>query len=153
MAHGNRLWRRGRDRLKKVVIRGERDAGLVDAPEPKAKDDWVVIKVHAAPMCTEYKGFLAGAASAFLGHEAAGEVVDVAQPGRVKVGDRVVAMPLDGCGRCELCVAGDYIHCEHRLDLDGCSHQTWWTNRVDCGAGRKPVGTLERTVLGVASGC
>jgi threonine dehydrogenase-like Zn-dependent dehydrogenase len=69
-------------------------------------------------MCTEYKAFLAGTPSASLGHEAAGEVVAVARPGRVKVGDRVVAMPLDGCGRCALCVAGDYIHCENRVDFD-----------------------------------
>ncbi len=104
--------------MKKVAILGERVAGLVDVPDPRPTENWVVIQVHAAPMCTEYKGFLAGNRSAYLGHEAAGEVVDVAQPGRVKVGDRVVAMPLDGCGRCELCVAGDYIHCEHRGDFD-----------------------------------
>jgi threonine dehydrogenase-like Zn-dependent dehydrogenase len=104
--------------MKKVVIQGERQAGLVDVAEPRAKEDWAVIKVHAAPMCTEYKAYLAGTPSANLGHEAAGEVVEVAQPGKVRVGDRVVAMPLDGCGRCALCTAGDYIHCEQRIDLD-----------------------------------
>jgi threonine dehydrogenase-like Zn-dependent dehydrogenase len=104
--------------VKKVVIQGEREARLVDVPDPRPKENWAVIKVHAAPMCTEYKAFLAGTPTEFLGHEAAGEVVDVAQPGRAKVGDRVVAMPLDGCGRCELCVGGNYIHCEQRVDFD-----------------------------------
>jgi threonine dehydrogenase-like Zn-dependent dehydrogenase len=99
--------------MKQVAITGERQAVLVDRSELRPIDDWVVVKVHAAPMCTEYKRFLSGEPTAVLGHEAAGEVVAVAQPGRVKVGDRVVAMPLYGCGVCHLCVAGDYIHCEN----------------------------------------
>lgn len=103
--------------MKVVAIFGERKAGLVDKPDPKAKGDFVVVKVHCAPMCTEYKAFLAGHETDGLGHEAAGEVVEVAQPGRVKVGDRVVVMPQLACGGCPLCLAGDYIHCEHPLDL------------------------------------
>jgi L-iditol 2-dehydrogenase len=104
--------------MKKVAITGASQAVLVDVPDPRPVDNWVVIKVHAAPMCTEYKAFLNGTPNAFLGHEAAGEVVDVAQPGRVHVGDRVVAMPLAGCGRCDLCTSGNYIHCENQPDLD-----------------------------------
>ncbi|MBM3213382.1 zinc-binding dehydrogenase [Candidatus Poribacteria bacterium] len=103
--------------MQKAVILGERQAGLVDVPDPKAKDDWVVVKVHAAPMCTEYKGWLGGGTSDFMGHEAAGEVVEVAQPGKVRVGDRVVVMPQTPCGTCELCVAGDYIHCERPINF------------------------------------
>ena len=52
-----------------------------------------------------------------LGHEAAGEVVDIAQPGRVKVGDRVVVMPQNPCGKCALCLTGEYIHCENSHDF------------------------------------
>jgi threonine dehydrogenase-like Zn-dependent dehydrogenase len=103
--------------MKKAVILGERQAALVDAPEPQPVENWVVVKVHAAPMCAEYKQFVSGKPADILGHEAAGEVVAVAQPGRVQVGDRVVAMPLYGCGVCSLCVAGDYIHCEQTGQL------------------------------------
>jgi threonine dehydrogenase-like Zn-dependent dehydrogenase len=103
--------------MKKVVIRGPRQAEIVDVPDPQPKEDWAVVKVHAAPMCTEYKSFIAGDKVEFLGHEAAGEVVAVAQPGRVKVGDRVVVMPQYPCGKCALCMGGDYIHCEHTYDL------------------------------------
>ena len=73
---------------------------IIDLPDPKAKEDWVVVKVQTAPMCTEYKAFLNGGRAEYLGHEAAGEVVEVAQPGRVKVGDRVVVMPQNACGKC-----------------------------------------------------
>lgn len=99
--------------MKKAVLTGPRQAALVDVPEPKAARDWAVVKVHAAPMCTEYKAWLKGDRVEFLGHEAAGEVVEVAQHGPVKVGDRVVVMPTYPCGTCALCVAGDYIHCQH----------------------------------------
>ena len=73
---------------------------------------------HVAPMCTEYKAFVAGEESAYLGHEAAGEVVDVAEPGRVKVGDRVVVLPLYPCGTCAFCRSGDYIYCQHHPDFE-----------------------------------
>jgi threonine dehydrogenase-like Zn-dependent dehydrogenase len=99
--------------MKQVAITGEKKAVLVDTPDLQPFENWVVVKVHAAPMCTEYKRFLSGEPTDVLGHEAAGEVVAVAQHGRVKVGDRVVAMPLAGCGVCALCVSGDYIHCEN----------------------------------------
>jgi len=103
--------------MKKAVILGERKAGLVEVPDLKPKEDWTLVKVHVAPMCTEYKAFVAGYTSEFLGHEAAGEVMAVAQPGRVKVGDRVVVMPQYPCGKCALCLAGDYIYCEHNYDF------------------------------------
>lgn len=103
--------------MKKAVISGVRQAGLVEVPDPQPKADWVVVKVHVAPMCTEYKAFCAGSRCDHLGHEAAGEVVAVAQPGCVAVGDRVVVMPQTPCGTCPLCVAGDYIHCEDCVDF------------------------------------
>ena len=58
--------------MKKAVILGERHAGLAEVPDPQPKEDWVVVKVHAAPMCTEYKGYVSGGTSEFLGHEARG---------------------------------------------------------------------------------
>ena len=99
--------------MKKVIISGERKAELVEVPDPQPKEDWAVVKIHATPMCTEYKGWLRGRPSQGLGHEAVGEVVAVAQPSRVEVGDRVVVMPQYPCGKCALCVSGDYIHCQN----------------------------------------
>ena len=100
--------------MKRAAITGVRQAVLLDTPIPEPKEDWVLVKVHAVPLCTEYKNWLTG--NEYGGHEAAGEVVKVAQPGKVKVGDRVVVMPGWPCGKCALCFAGDYIHCQNWYD-------------------------------------
>lgn len=103
--------------MKKVVITGERQAAVVEVPDPEPKDDWVLVKVHIAPMCTEYKAFVAGNRLEYLGHEAVGEVVGVAQPCKVEVGDRVVVQPQYPCGKCWLCVSGNYIRCRDTHDF------------------------------------
>ena len=103
--------------MKQVSVTGKRRAGIETVPRPRARDNWVVVKVHVAPMCTEYKAFAAGAKHVAMGHEAAGEVVEVAQPSRVSVGDRVVVMPTNPCGKCALCLGGDYIHCRDGVDF------------------------------------
>lgn len=105
--------------MLKGSIAGERRAELVEVAQPEPFENWAVIKIHAAPMCTEYKAFTAGQPQKVFGHEAAGEVVAVADATRVKVGDRVVAMPLAGCGECALCRSGDYIHCAQAFPLGG----------------------------------
>jgi len=100
------------------VILGNRRAGLLEVPDPQPKEDWALVKVQASALCTEYKAYLVGRASLFLGHEGAGEVVAVAQPGPVKVGDRVVILPQYPCGKCALCMSGDYIYCEDNYDFE-----------------------------------
>ena len=102
-----------------VEITGPRQVQLTEKPDLKPAGDLVVVKVTVAPMCTEYKGYAGGWVSDCLGHEAAGEVAEVTQPGRVKVGDRVVAMPLYACGHCPLCLAGNFIYCQNGLDVAG----------------------------------
>lgn len=103
--------------MKVAAILEKRKAGIVDKPDPKPKGEFALVKIHTAPMCAEYKAYKEGWVNDSLGHEAAGEVVEVAQEGKVKVGDRVVVMPQYPCGKCPLCLAGDYIHCEHTLDV------------------------------------
>ncbi|MFB6201377.1 MAG: zinc-binding dehydrogenase [Halorhabdus sp.] len=103
--------------MRKVEITGEREAEVVDVPEPDPVGDWVKVRVEAAPMCTEYHAWEAGH-SGSMGHEAAGEVEAIDQPGDVAVGDRVVVMPQTPCGTCELCRSGDYIYCEDNYDYE-----------------------------------
>jgi L-iditol 2-dehydrogenase len=99
--------------MKLAAITGEKKAELIERDRPALQEGWALVKVHAAPMCAEYKNFVHGDHSDCLGHEAAGEVVEVAPGSKVKVGDRVVVMPQYPCGECDLCIAGDFIYCEH----------------------------------------
>jgi len=97
--------------MKVAAMFGNGKAGLVDKPDPEPCEDFVLVKVRAVPMCTEYKAFKGGHEGDRFGHEAVGEVVEVAQPGHVKVGDRVVVQCGAGCGRCAMCLTGEIIHC------------------------------------------
>jgi L-iditol 2-dehydrogenase len=103
--------------MKQVKILGKRQAELIDVPDPKAVANWAVVKIHATPMCNEYHAFEEGNCCTGFGHEASGEIVEVAQPCRVKVGDRVVVQPVYPCGKCRLCVQGDFIHCQNSYDF------------------------------------
>jgi L-iditol 2-dehydrogenase len=104
--------------MKKAVILGERQAGLIEVPDLQPVKEWVVVKVQASALCTEYKSYLVGRELQLGGHEGVGEVVAVAQPGSVKIGDRVVILPQLPCGKCVLCRGGDYVYCENSLDFE-----------------------------------
>jgi len=104
--------------MKQAAVVGVRQAKVLEVPEPVPKENWVKVKVLVAPLCTEFKGFLSGDGAHGYGHEAAGEVVEVAQPGRVRPGDRVVVQPGTACGRCEGCLSGHFIHCSNPTDFE-----------------------------------
>ncbi|MGB5849804.1 MAG: zinc-binding dehydrogenase [Ignavibacteriaceae bacterium] len=105
--------------MKQVFISDKKKVSLKEVPTPTAKKDWVLVKILTSPMCTEYKQYSSGVVNHPLGHEAAGEVVEVDQPGKLSVRDRVVVMPQYPCGKCALCISGEYIHCEHLHNFKG----------------------------------
>jgi threonine dehydrogenase-like Zn-dependent dehydrogenase len=102
--------------MKVVKITGKRECDLVERPTPTVKDNYALIRITAAPMCTEVGAYRNGDISDCLGHEAAGIVEEVGPTCRVRVGDRVVVMPQNGCGKCELCLAGEHIRCRSQRD-------------------------------------
>lgn len=48
-----------------------------------------------------------------MGHEFVGRVVDTGDRDDLKVGDRVTALPISPCGKCEACRNGDVQFCPH----------------------------------------
>jgi L-iditol 2-dehydrogenase len=102
--------------MRTVRITGRRECGIVDKPIPRVRRDYVLLKVHAAPMCNEYVAytdlaFLERNRPDSLGHEMAGEVAAAPESASVRVGDRVVALCGYPCGRCPECLRGYYAHC------------------------------------------
>ncbi len=104
--------------MKIVSITGVKQAVLIDVPTPKAMGRNVVVKILAAPICTEYKAWSRGDSPKLLGHEAAGEVYETGTESSLKEGERVIVMPQTPCGECWLCQSGDYIHCQNIVDME-----------------------------------
>lgn len=102
--------------MRSIRIDGPRASSIVEHPDLVPKGEFVVVRIDVAPMCTEYKGWIKGWVGDQLGHEAAGTVVAADGARRVAVGDRVVVMPQYPCGRCRLCLEGEYVYCEQSLD-------------------------------------
>lgn len=109
--------------MRAVVLRqtgGPEKLILEDAPDPKAEDDNVVVRVRASAVCgrdliDRRGGFPMMKLPTILGHEFAGEIVAIG-PGAAtsgfSVGDRVVNLHLPSCGNCKRCLGGETILCE-----------------------------------------
>ena len=106
---------------------------LQDVPEPKIRDDEVLIRVRRAGVCGtdvhiyEWDAWAQGRCKPpfTVGHEFAGDVVRVGQlVNDVHEGDRVTAEGHIVCGRCLLCRTGNSHVCPNTkiigVDRDGC---------------------------------
>lgn len=111
--------------MKLAVMGGGQPAGVVEVSDPKVADNYALVKIHSAPLCTEFKWRNREKRAGF-GHEAAGEVVEIGPNVRhVAIGDRVVVMPQNSCGLCELCLKGEHIFCRSprkALEICGCEN-------------------------------
>ncbi|WP_149204262.1 alcohol dehydrogenase catalytic domain-containing protein [Actinotalea subterranea] len=105
------------------------DTRLEDAPEPTPGPGEVKIRVRACSMCgTDVKIAAAGhqriVPPRVMGHEIAGEVVEVGEGVEGwGPGDRVQVIAAIPCGRCEYCRAGAMTICPNQVsmgyDFDG----------------------------------
>ena len=110
--------------MKAAVFHGPRDVRLQDVPEPEVRDGSVKVKVDWCGICgTDLHEYLAGpifippvgsphpltgeTLPLTLGHEFAGEVVDVGGGvDGIATGDRVAIEPVYRCGTCAACRRG-----------------------------------------------
>lgn len=91
-----------------------------EAPMPSVKPDGVIIKLKAVGICgSDLHYYTHGRIGDciveppfILGHECAGEVVEVgSEVNNLKVGDRVCMEPGVPCYKCDLCLEGKYNLC------------------------------------------
>jgi 2-desacetyl-2-hydroxyethyl bacteriochlorophyllide A dehydrogenase len=97
---------------------------LEDIEKPKVGDDEVLIKVKAAGMCYSDVHVLDGVIPAdppvTLGHEIAGEVVEVgSKVDGFNSTDRVLVHFLSPCGRCKYCLQGYGMRCKYLFEREG----------------------------------
>ena len=88
----------------------------VDVPAVASGDD-VIVKVHSCGVCgSDIDRVMVKGAYRYpitIGHEFAGEVVDVADDVKtLKAGDTVTVVPLVPCGECKYCRIGQYTTCD-----------------------------------------
>ncbi|MHB9036688.1 MAG: zinc-dependent alcohol dehydrogenase [Armatimonadota bacterium] len=84
--------------------------------------DYAIVKVHACGVCGTDINFVRDweGEPMPLGHEIAGEVVDVGKNvTNVKPGDKVVVEDLTLCGICESCKSGNPQYCRTMHDMQG----------------------------------
>lgn len=115
--------------MKAAVWHGRKDIRVEDVPEPSAPEKgWVKIKVLWCGICgSDLHEYLAGpifipteahpltghAGPVILGHEFAGEIVEVGEGvNNLKIGDRVAPDACQHCGECKFCKMGRYNICE-----------------------------------------
>ena len=107
--------------MKAVVLRGPGDVAVEDVHEPsiRAPRD-AIVAVKATAICGAdlfpYHGMTPGfEAGTVLGHEFAGEVVEVgSEVDRLVPGQRVVNASMVSDGTCPSCLAGRVTQCERR---------------------------------------
>ncbi|MBP2033974.1 2-desacetyl-2-hydroxyethyl bacteriochlorophyllide A dehydrogenase [Clostridium algifaecis] len=99
--------------MKAAVIEEFNNIVMKEVLEPELGYDEALIKVEYAGICGTdvhiYQGHHKQAKPPLIpGHEFVGRLVKVNTDKHVnlKIGQRVVAQPLTGCGKCELCIQG-----------------------------------------------
>ena len=112
--------------MKAAIFQGVHKPLVVEeVPDPKAGAGEVVIKVGRCGICgsdlhISEDPIFGVPAGAVLGHEYAGEVVEVGKGvTSVKVGDRLAAFPLESCGQCGPCKSGEPAWCEKGMIVGG----------------------------------
>lgn len=109
--------------MKAAVYRGIGKLGLEEIETPKVEKGTVLVKVKACAICggdlrTFNFGHNAIKPPIVLGHEIAGEIVEVADDiEKYKVGDRIIVAPAIGCGSCSYCLSGWQNMCYHRTTI------------------------------------
>lgn len=114
--------------MKVFLSEGGSKGRIVTLPVPEVAPGTVLVKVAYCGICGTDQDLFSGECSFVengqvtypvrLGHEwsgvveAVGEGVTEFKPGDPVVGDNAVS-----CGKCDACLAGDYAHCAHMLNV------------------------------------
>jgi (R,R)-butanediol dehydrogenase/meso-butanediol dehydrogenase/diacetyl reductase len=113
--------------MRAAVYHGRKDLRLEEVPEPAPKAGEIKLRVLYNGICGSdlheyYDGPITTRVSphpltkvknpVILGHELSGEVVEVGKGVTdLKPGDHVAVEPVETCGQCVHCKAGQYNHC------------------------------------------
>lgn len=106
--------------MKALVLKAYRQFAVEEVPTPVPGSDEVLVRVRACGICGSDVHGMDGSTGRripplVMGHEAAGEVVEVGREGTGwNPGDRVTFDSTLYCGRCWHCLRGEVNLCDHR---------------------------------------
>lgn len=108
--------------MEALVFRGPGDAGITRRAVPSVEDGEILVAVKYAAVCGTDVRILSGTkrvpAPRILGHEFAGEIVEVGDGVQgFRPGDRVTVYPMIACGHCHTCLAGRPNICVNRITI------------------------------------
>src|SRR5271154_3565748 len=98
---------------------------IAEVRDPRPKRDEVLLKICRCGICGSDLHMTAepvfGVSSGYvLGHEISGEVIEAGlETGDLVPGDQVSVAPLNGCGKCPRCLAGEPAWCENMQLIGG----------------------------------
>ncbi len=101
--------------MRVAMYYSNRDVRLEEKPMPKIGAGEILIRIHASGVCGSnvMEWYRLSKAPLVLGHEIAGEVVEVGEGvGKFKKGDRVIATHHVPCNTCYFCLRGNHSACE-----------------------------------------
>lgn len=139
---------------------------IKEVPMPVCREEDVIVKVRSVGFCGTDGPILAGTRAVpwplIPGHEFAGDIVEAgAKVDDFKVGDRVSACIVIGCGNCKYCIEGNEPLCDNLVEtgihVDGAFAEYVRvpakvlvklrdTTSYDFGAAVDPVASAYRTV-------
>ena len=107
--------------MRAAVVRNfNEDLSIETVPDPSCPDDGVVLEVEACGVCrSDYHGWTGTHPKiqngSILGHEYCGTVVAAGPLARHKIGSRLIAPFILGCGRCHACQTGVSNTCADQI--------------------------------------
>ncbi|MEX0369379.1 MAG: alcohol dehydrogenase catalytic domain-containing protein, partial [Tateyamaria sp.] len=107
--------------MRAAVVRTfNENLSIETVADPACPDTGVVLEVAACGVCrSDYHGWTGGHPKvqdgSILGHEYCGTVVEAGSRAQHKVGDRLIAPFILGCGTCSACHSGASNTCSHQI--------------------------------------
>lgn len=114
----------GDERMRASALTDVGEVEVQERPRPEISDDEVLVRVGACGVCMTdyhmYHGSFEVPTPLVLGHESAGEVVEVGESAAgVAVGDRVAINPTVPCNACSACKRGETNLCANNTAIGG----------------------------------
>ncbi|WP_108816776.1 zinc-binding dehydrogenase [Loktanella sp. Alg231-35] len=107
--------------MRAAIVRDfNEDLSIETVQDPSCPENGVVLEVAACGVCrSDFHGWVGGhtkvANGSILGHEYCGTVVEAGAQAKYKVGDKLIAPFILGCGDCPACQVGASNTCESAI--------------------------------------